>query len=76
MSNERQEQARLQCKALVHLGKALAETYAGYAECGVPDILLEQVGERTAAYMEMYADMLNGSLLFSRRHTNYGLKNR
>lgn len=62
MSNEIRDQVVKQCRAVVHLAKALAETHEGIAaiiEAGHAGDLLDKVGRDTAFIMEALGDMLN-----------------
>lgn len=63
MTDERRMQVAAQCDAVCHLAKALAEVHNDYAEMfrkGHAEVLIDQVGERTARIMETLGDILNG----------------
>ena len=61
---DKRKQVALQCKAVSHMAKAIAEIYSDYEAMFERDGgmrgLEDQVGKRTAAWMETLGDMLNG----------------
>ena len=62
-SEAKRKQVAEQCKAVAHMATALAQVHTDYANSVVPisgDEHVEQVGKRTAAFMETLGDMLNG----------------
>lgn len=62
------EQVGAQCNAVNHLATAIAQLYGDYAKIfhdGSAERLLEQVGKRTAAFMETLGDMLNATDSYS-----------
>ena len=63
MSDEKREQVVAQCNAVSHLAAVLEKVHADFARIiqdgGRSDLILEQVGQRTASFMEQLGDMLN-----------------
>ena len=62
MSQKRQQVAA-QCSAVVHLATSLADIHSDYAKLflnGAAVNLIDMVGDRTAAFMEILGDLLNG----------------
>lgn len=63
MSEEKRNQVVAQCNAVCHLAKCLIEVHSDCARMfatGSVDNLIDQVGNRTAHFMEALGDMLNG----------------
>lgn len=64
MDDAKRKQVALQCKSVVHLAKALMEVHSDYARmlddpaCKI-DKIVDQVGARTASFMETLGNMLN-----------------
>ena len=59
---EKRKQVAAQCRAVSHMANSLAQIYSDYDEMferGCMDSLIDQVGKRTAAWMETLGDMLN-----------------
>jgi len=57
-----QKQVALQCKAVAHLATAIAQIHTDYEKMfgdGKMSGLADQVGKRTAAWMETLGEMLN-----------------
>lgn len=55
----KREQVVAQCTAVAYLAESLARVHRDYARFIYHD-LIDQVGKRTAAFMETLGDMLNG----------------
>ena len=59
----KRKQVASQCRAIVHMAKAIAEIYEDYgrryAVASPADKLLDVVGRRSAAHMESLGDILN-----------------
>jgi hypothetical protein len=67
MTDDKQKQVMMQCRVVAHLAEALRQVHDDYGrmfECAKPGDtalgLLDQVGQRTARWMETLGDMLNG----------------
>lgn len=63
MSDEVREQIIQQCKAVAHLADALSQVHTDYANHVVsayPADMLDMVGRRTAHFMEVLGNILNG----------------
>ena len=63
MSEEKRMQVAAQCSVVNHLATAIARVHGDYTkifQSGAADNLIDQVGARTAAFMEDLGDMLNG----------------
>jgi hypothetical protein len=63
MPNKR-EQVALQCDAVVHMAYLIGGLYSDFAimfRSGAAENLLDQVGARTASFMEKLGDMLNAT---------------
>lgn len=59
---EKRTQVAAQCKAVAHLAQALVEIHSDYEkliESRRADQLIEQVGRRTAEWMDTLGNMLN-----------------
>ena len=58
-------QVLAQCRVVAHLALNLADLYVDYAKLfeqpSSADDLIDQVGERTASFMEKLGDMLNAT---------------
>lgn len=64
MMHEKKEQVALQCDAVAYMAKIIAEVYSNYAMMfrnGDAEIVLEQVGARTASFMETLGNMINAT---------------
>lgn len=60
--NHTRDQVAAQCKVVAHLARAIAGVHADYERLmasGRSDQLLDQVGRRTASFMERLGNMLN-----------------
>ena len=61
---DNRKQVEMQCRVVAHLAKNLAEVYGQMAEmfaAGHCESIVDQVGDRTAAFMEKLGDMLNAT---------------
>lgn len=61
---DKRKQVEMQCKAVAHMATAIATVYGDYVtifETGNADRLIDQVGKRTASFMETLGDMLNAT---------------
>jgi hypothetical protein len=59
---DKRSQVVAQCKVVAHLAEALLGIHADYAKIiggGQIDQILDQVGPRTASFMQQLGDMLN-----------------
>jgi hypothetical protein len=61
--SENRDQIVAQCKVVAHLARALAQVNEDYATIfagGSAETILNRVGQRAAAHMELLGDIING----------------
>ena len=61
--SQKRQQVAAQCSAVVHLATSLADIHSDYAKLflnGSAEDLIDMVGDRTAAFMDILGDLLNG----------------
>lgn len=61
--SDKRKQAADQCRAVAYMARCIAEIHDDYEDmlrAGGAEQILEQVGARTARWMERLGDMLNG----------------
>lgn len=61
---DKREQVAMQCDSVVHMAKVIEKIYSGHATMfrdGAAEILLDQIGARTASFMEKLGGMLNAT---------------
>ena len=62
ISDETRQQVALQCRAIAHMARELANIHTDYSDMcarGMLDDIVPLVGPRTAAFMEKLGDMMN-----------------
>ena len=62
--NDKRNQVALQCRAVCHMATAIAQIYSDYEKMfldGAAEKLIDQVGARTASFMEDLGNMLNAN---------------